>query len=521
MDARVRYLTSAVAWLLLTAMAAGAGRDLRLVSAAKRRDTPTVARLVKEKVDVNTPQADGATALHWAAHFDDLATADLLIAAGANVNATEDGGMVPLNLAALNGSAPMVERLLRAGANPNAGREPAVMTAARTGSAEAMKQLLAFGGNPNGQEGLRGQTPLMWAAAEKHSTLVRLLIEAGADVHARTRTPKPPPGSRATGGGGGVGMATAGANGFTALLFAARVGDLESVRALLDAGANVNDTAADGVSALVLATVRGYPSVARLLLERGADPNADGSGFTALHWASGSWETELTVTSITPTRDGEWSTVGGLTEGRLELVEALLTHGANPNSRIRRTPARVGSSKNPGLPELEGATPFLVAATAGATDVMRALLAGGADPRLRTRHNGTAMMAAAGLGRVIGEVLVPEAANLAAARLVLELGAADLDAVDSVGNTALHYAAYFRRDSIVELLAASGARLDVPNVFGETPLWVAELVVQFAGGGRYEMAPSSTGELLRRRGVKATRPPYKLRSRYWPDIPHI
>ena len=104
-------------------------------------------------------------------------------------------------------------------------------------------------------------------------------------------------------------MATAGGNGFTALLFAARVGDLESVRALVDAGANVNDTAADGMSGLVLATVRAYPAVATFLLGKGADPNADGAGYTALHWAAGSWETELTVTSITPQRDGEWAIV--------------------------------------------------------------------------------------------------------------------------------------------------------------------------------------------------------------------
>ena len=507
----------ALACLLLSTVATGADRDLRLVNAVKQRDAQAVDRLIKQKVDVNTPQGDGATALHWAAHWDDLATAGLLIAAGANVNAAEDGGMLPLNLACLNGSAAMVERLLKAGAKPNVGREPAVMTAARTGSADVMKLLLAFGGNPNVQESARGQTALMWAAAERHPNVVRLLIEAGANVHARTLKPQPAERGR----GGGPGMAAAGGNGFTALLFAARVGDLESVRALVDAGANVNDTAADGMSGLVLATVRAYPAVATFLLGKGADPNADGAGYTALHWAAGSWETELTVTSITPQRDGEWATVSGLTEGRIELIKVLLAHGANPNARIRRSPARVGSSKNPGLPELEGATPFLVAATAGATDVMRVLLEGGADPHLRTSHNGTPLMAAAGLGRVIGEVLVPEAANLAAARLVLELGGADIDAVDDLGNTALHYAAYFRRDAIVELLANQGAKLEVTNTFGETPLWVAELVVQFAGGGRFEVAPTSTGELLRKRGAKPIQPPYKLRARYWPNIPHV
>jgi ankyrin repeat protein len=384
-----------------------------------------------------------------------------------------------------------------------------------------VKLLLAFGGNPNAQESVRGQTALMWAAAERHPDVVRLLVEAGANVHARTLVPLPPKAGQRGSGAGAPGMAPAGANGLTALLFAARVGDLESVRVLADAGANVDDKSADGLTPLVLATVRGFPAVATFLLDKGADPNADGAGYTALHWAAGSWETELTVTSITPQREGEWATVSGLAEGRIELVKALLAHGANPNARIRRTPARVGSSKNPGLPELEGATPFLVAATAGATDVMRVLLEGGADPRLRTSRDGTALMAAAGLGRVIGEVLVPEAANLEATRLILELGTADIDAVDGLGNSALHYAAFFRRDSIVELLVDRGARLEVANTFGETPLWLAELVVQFAGGGRYEVTPTSTGELLRKRGAKPIQPPYKSRARYWPDIPHV
>jgi ankyrin repeat protein len=498
----------------------GADRDLRLVEAARRRDLKAVERLIQEGLDVNTPQGDGATALHWAAHWDDLAIADRLIAARANANAAEDSGVVPLTLACTNGSAAMVARLLAAGANPNGGRESPVMTAARTGSAEVMKQLLAAGGNPNAKEPARGQTALMWAASEKHSRVVRLLIEHGADLQARTAVPVRP-GERGGVGNLGARMGGAGGNGFTPLLFATRVGDLDSVRLLIDAGANVNDTAADGVSALHLATLRGYPALARLLLEKGADANAERAGYTALHWAVGSWETELIVTSITPEREGEWATVGGLKEGRLDLVKALLAHGADPNARIRRAPARVGSSKNPGLPELEGATAFVVAAIAGATDAMKVLVDHRADVRLRTRNNGTALMAAAGLGRSIGEILVPESETLAAAKMVLELGDADINAVDTVGNTALHYAAFLRRDSIVQLLVEHGASLEVRNVFGETPLWLAEVVIQFAGGGRYEVESTSTGNLLRRLGAKPIPPPYLLRWWYWPYIPHV
>jgi ankyrin repeat protein len=574
----MRRLTGiAVAFLLAPFVVGAAPQDLRLVEAAKRNDPKAAAALLKPGVpgmNVNTTQPDGATALHWASHWNDLATADLLIRAGANVNAEDTTGVTPLILACLNGSRAMVDRLVAAGAQPNAGRPSAVMMAARTGNADVMQILLTHGGDANAKESDRGQTALMWAASEMHPGVLRVLIEHGANVQARTVGAAPAamgaPGAGRAGGRGtayGAGRGTAGdgaprvetaapsptdsdasdaltgrdagaaaalgggrgrgstngANGFSALLFAARVGDLESVRLLLNAGANPNDTADDGMSALVMATVRGFPAVATVLLDKGADPNRDGAGFTAMHWAAGSWETELTVTSITPNREGEWSTIAGLKEGRLDLIKALLAHGANPNARMKRSPARAGSSKNPGLTELEGATPFLLAAVAGATDVMRTLVAAGADVHIGTTGKGTPLMAAAGLGRVSGEVLVPESQTLAAARLVLEMSGpagVDVNAVDVVGNTALHYAAYMRRDSIVELLAGAGANLEVKNKFGETPLFLSEVVIQFAGGGTFQMVPSKAGDLLRKLGAKTIPPPYQLRPRFWPDLPH-
>ena len=507
-----------------TGVLIGAAPDTRLIDAVRRIDPTAVRRLLEQNVDVNATQPDGATALHWAAHRNDLAIADLLLRAGAKVDAADEGGVTPLGLAALNASPAMVERLLKAGANPNAGRQSPVLSAARSGNVEVMTLLLAHGGDANAKEAGRGQTALMWAAAEKHADVARVLIEHGADVNAKTvpvRTAGP---GRGTFGGlgGGMGGASNGANGFTPLLFAVRAGDLASVRLLAGAGADVNDTSADGMSALVLATVRAQADVAMFLLEKGADANVAGSGFTALHWASGSWETELTVTSITPDREGEeWRTVAGLREGRIDLVKALLAHGADPNARIRRPPQRVGSSKNPGLPELVGATPFVIAAVGGAADVMRVLAEHGADVHAKTASNGTALMAAAGLGRAIGEVLVPESDNFDAAKLLFELGAVDVNAVDTLGNSALHYAAFMRRDSIVQLLVDHGARLDVPNLYGETPLFLAEVVIQFAGGGRTETGPTSTGTLLRKLGAKPAKPAYTLRPHYWPNIPHV
>jgi ankyrin repeat protein len=515
---RLSWLAVACLVFLPSSRASAESQDLRLVDATKRNDSKTAAGLIKQAAGVNSSQPDGATPLHWAAHWDDIRTAELLIKAGADVNAQDKTEVTPLVLACLNGSAPMVDLLLKAGALPNVGKDTAVMMAARTGNADVMKLLLAKGGNVNTKESERGQTALMWAAAEKHPEVLRLLLENGADVGARTVAPAPPAG--ADGQAARRRPPSNGANGFTALLFAARVGDVDGVRILLDGGAKPNDTTDDGMSALVMATVRGFPAVAMLLLDRGADPNADGAGYTALHWAAGSWETELTVTNITTDREGEWSTVAGLKEGRLELVKALLAHGAAVNARVKKSPARAGSSKNPGLPEIEGATPFLLAALAGAPAVMQALVAGGADVHLRTTSNGTPLMAAAGLGRVQGEVLVPESQTLAAAKLVVELGGADVDAVDAVGNTALHYAAYMRRDSIIQLLATQGANLEIRNKFGETPLLLSEIVIQFAGGGTYQVVPSTTGELLRKLGAQKIPVPYTLRPRYWPDLAH-
>jgi ankyrin repeat protein len=529
--------------VVVCSSAMAAGPDRRVADAAKRGDLKAVEEAIRQKADVNAAQPDGATALHWAAHHGDLAIADLLIKAGANVNVVEEGGVSPLALAAMNGDDKMAGRLIRAGAQPNLGRETAVLVAARTGSAAVMQQLLDAGGDPNAKEPLRGQTALMWAAAEKHPATVKLLLAKGADVNAKTEGKDAAPAGnmrqgqaspQSDGNGNAArpnaaamraarnGPAANGANGYSALMFASRAGDLETVRALLDAGANVNDAGRDGLSPLLLAAHRGYAKLALFLLDRGANAKYDGAGYTALHWAAGSWETELTVTSISPDREGEeWRTVAGLREGRLELVKALIQHGADVNARITRTPQRVGSSKNPGLPELEGATPFVVASVAGAVDVMRELVAHGADVRLKTKQNATALMAAAGMGRVIGEVAVPEARTLEAAKYLLEMGDPDVNAVDELGNSALHYAAFMRRDAIVQLLADKGARLDGRNKWGETPLFLAEVVIQFAGGGRYESGPTSTGTLLRKLGAQPSKPDYTLRPVYWPNIPHV
>jgi ankyrin repeat protein len=460
-----------------------AAPDRRLVEAAKKQDREGVQVLLKQRVDVNIAQPDGATALHWAAHWDDLATAERLVAAGANVQAANSYGVTPLALAAGNASAAMVALLLNAGADPNTARssgETPLMTAARTGNVDVVKALLAKGADVQAKEPGADQTALMWAVSERHRAIVRVLLDSGADVNARSK------------------------GGFTPLLFAARAGDLDAARMLLSANANVNDTAPDGSSALLVATVRGNSGVAMLLLDRGADPNTNSAGYTALHWAAGTWETELTgPNGISTQPDDEWGTLAGLRTGKLELVKSLLAHGADPNAQLTKTPPRVGYSQLQvehrvvGVNVYGGATPFLLAAVAGDTEVMRVLVAGGADPLRTSADKTTPLMVAAGLGRYMAESRVSEQKALDTVKLAVEFGG-DVNAVNESGNTALHGAAHTKSNTIVQFLVDHGAALNIKNKRGQTPLMIADTI---RAGSATVASHTETGDLLRKLGA--------------------
>ncbi len=485
--------------------------DVPLIDAVTSGDHGTIRALLDEGVDVNAPQGDGATALHWAVHLNDREAVAALLEAGAEVDAVNDLEVAPLRIAAANGDAAVVQMLLQAGADPDGGpdeRERPLMRAAWVGSLDVVTVLLDAGADPNGAESARGQTALMWAVSERHPAVVKTLLDRGASVHTATV-------SHLTGR-----AAARDTTGYTPLLFAARVGDLESARLLLDAGANPNAAASDRLSALGLATIRGHIDVAMLLLDRGADANAGEPGHTPLHWAAGWWETTLTTSDFRAGREGndEWNALPGLTTGKVDLVRALLASGADPNVRLERPPTRAGATRSPGLPELVGATPFLLAAAGGDAELMRVLAEGGADTSLTTEIRSTPLMAAAGLGRVMGENTLDEAALLEAAQLAVQMGA-DLGTTDDIGNSALHYAAYHRLSSLVQFLVDQGAALEDRNKFGETPLWLSELAIQFYGGGTYQIVPTGTGDLLRSLGAQATTPFYdRARPRDWPDL---
>ena len=467
--------------LLLSAGSVAGANDGSLIGAVRAQDAEAVEALLQASADVNAPAADGATALHWAAYHDALPLADRLLAAGAEVDAANDYAVTPLSLACDNGSAGMVERLLEAGAAPDAARstgETPLMTCARTGSTDAVRALLDAGANPSAAETWQGQTALMWAAAEGHTAIVRALVEKGADVHART------------------------AGGFTALLIAARDDEPELARLLLDAGADVNAMAPGGATPLLVAAVRGHTRLAMLLLEQGADPNAGEAGYTPLHWAAGSWHSELTgsLRGIETARDEEWRSLNGVRDGKLELVEALLANGADPDVRLVDHPPQFGFASQRFRVSIAGATPFLLAAMDANVAVMDALVAAGADTRLATDEGTTPLMVAAGLGRVPAETRVTEADTLDAVQFVLDLGA-EVNATNLVGRSALHGAAHIRSDPAVHLLVDHGATVDVADQRGITPLMIAEggghILLPGLGGG-------STADLLRALGGAET-----------------
>ncbi len=412
--------------------------------------------LVERHADVNAAQADGMTALHWAAYHDNVDAVRLLLGAGARVRAANRYGVTPLSLACTNGNAAIAEALVAAGADVNAalpGGETPLMTAARTGAADLVKALVARGARVDARDDRRGQTALMWAAAEGHASIVQDFIDAGADFRLRT------------------------ASGFTPLLFAVREGRMDVVRVLLKAGADDNETVPTegrrrgyggrlppaGATPLLIAVTNAHYELAAMLLDAGANPNADLPGYTVLHAISAVRKPGVGDNDPPPDGSGSMSSI--------DLVKKLAARGANLNARMTKK----ANLNNTRLNEI-GATPFMLAALTADAELMRTLAALGADPLLPNVENSTPLMAAAGLAtRSPGEDAGTESEVLEAVEAALALGA-DINAVDKNGETAMHAAAYKNLPKVVTFLAAHGAKIDVWNKedrFGWTPLAIA------------------------------------------------
>jgi ankyrin repeat protein len=461
----IKSLTILAAGLGLACAAFGAGSEV--ADAAQNRNTEALRTLVKQHANVNAPQPDGTTALHWAAHWNDLDAVTLLVGAGANAKAANRYGSTPLSEGVVLGNAAMIEALLNAGADPKTltttAGETVLMTAARAGNIEAVKVLLSHGADVNARENYRGQTALMWAAAERHPEVVKVLLEHGADwkivsLDRDTRMPKLSAASSITPMARG---------GLTAFLFAAREGDIESGQAILNAGGDINQVDVDGTSGLVVSIMNQHYSFAKFLLDRGADPNlVDVKGRAALYAAIDARNEDY---SAMPARKGDDPLPS------IEIVKALLARGANPNARLTRSlPGRSGMDSGDTALN-EGATPLMRAARAGDAAVMRMLLSNSsnaADPKLTTRDGTTAFLFAVGVGYRDKNTRGTESEALEAVQVALDQHP-DINESNNNGETALHGAALRGADTIVQFLVEHGAKLDVKTKRQFTPLDVA------------------------------------------------
>lgn len=458
----MRALTTILCSAALAASSYAAGAEA--ADAAQNRNMEALRSLVKRHANVNAAQPDGTTALHWAAHWNDLDAVKLLLQSGADAKTANRYGATPLSEAAGQGNAAMIEALLKAGADAKTlttqDGETVLMTAARAGNADAVKILLDHGADVNAKENYKGQTALMWAAAEHHPEVVKLLMEHGADWKVRsfdreTKLPKLSAASSVTPFARG---------GVTAFLFAAREGDIESAKVMLNTGVDINQVDVDGTNALVFSLMNKRYSFARFLLEKGADPNLlDVKGRGALYAAVDIRNEDY---SAMPSRKEEDALPS------LEAVKDLLAHGAKPNVQLTKNlPGRSGMDSGDVTLD-EGATPLMRAARAGDSAVMRLLLDKGADPKLTTKDGNTAFMFAAGVGYRDKNTRGSETEALEALKVAFALSP-DINQTNTRGETALHGAALRGADTIVEFLVAHGAKLDAKSKQGFTPLDVA------------------------------------------------
>src|SRR5580704_2592481 len=479
--------------ILLSTAIAHAAADQRLVNAAADQDKATVQALLKQSVDVNSTRADGSTPLLWLAHWDDLETVDLLLKAGAKVDAADDYGVTPLSRAAENGSIAMVDRLLKAGASPNlaqlSGMSP-LMTATHTGNVAVAKALMARGANVNAATVETKNTALMWAVADRFPEIVKILIDAHADVHAST------------------------AKGFTPLIYAARNGDIEMAKVLLAAGVKANEIGSDGTHPLVYAIADGHADFAMFLLDHGADAKASMDGVGALHAASGAVSYWLSDWNRRHGGGNNYLTgagfgARGLDPGNaLTVLKALLAHGADPNQRIDHSTMFFRYIGYPtkgafesfacGTGDLRGATPLWVAAYAAngggagggrgrggrgaarmesTSEIIMALLAAGANLNLTTDDGTTPLMVAAGLGRVTfspGQRRgIRSTSGEEAVKILVEAGA-NVNAVNEADFTALHGAAFRGLNEIIQYLVEHGANINARDFRGRTAYRIAE-----------------------------------------------
>jgi len=425
-------------------------------------DAPIIAALLKAGADANEQLPLGRTPLMVASRTGNVDAIKVLLDHGADVNAKETlRGTTALMWAADEGHAPAIQLLLQRGADIKAqsdpaerGRGPALGKSNDPRKAvEALAKALAAG-IPTPQLGAAGTTSLVPVVPDKRGA-------------ARGQ------GKAGTGGAGDLGFdqnddAAAAAFGFrgkpapkdggglTPLVYAVRSDDLDSVKVLLAAGADVNQVTAYGWSPLLVATQNRYYKLGAFLLEHGADVNlANKGGWTPLYLATDNRNIEG---GDYPVRKGDMD--------HLDFIKLLLDKGANVNARMKDSTETRTVFTNQWLDE-NGATAFLRASQSGDIVLMKLLLAHGADPKIDTTLHVTALQVAAGIGWVEGITYEwSPASTLEAVKMLLDLGL-DPNAQADTGRTALHGAAHKGRPDVVQVLVDHGARLDVRD-YGNT-----------------------------------------------------
>ena len=483
-------LVALLTLLVATPALAHAAGTADAADAAQRKDAAALRALVTRKINVNAPQEDGTTALHWAAHYNDTEKVKLLLKAGANPSVTNRFGASPLSEAALTGNTEVVKALLDAGADARTTSsldgETVLMTAARSGNLDTVRLLLDRGADVNARERYKGQTALMWAAAERHAPIVKLLLERGADWKVRSfdRETKPPKLSAASS------ISPIPRGGFTALMFAAREGDLESARIMLDAGVDINFGDVDNVTPLVAAIMNKQYTLAKFFIERGADVNViDAGGRTALY-------------ASIDIRNEDWTAMPNRTTDdplpAFDVVKAIVDHGANLDVPLTR-PLTVRSGMDFGDTTLgAGATPLMRAARAGDHAVIRLLLDKGANVKATTRQGNTALMFAGGIGYRDKNTRGSESDALESVKVLMAAGL-DLNQTNTAGENILHGAALRGADTIVQFLLDKGMDVNATSKQGYTPLDVAlgKTIV-----GQLPVPHDSTVALIKKAGGK-------------------
>ncbi len=456
-----------------------------------RSDKAMVDILVRAGANPKAANRDGSTPLWLASINGDGPVIEALIKAGADANEQLPLGRTPLMVAARTGNVDAIKVLLDHGANVNAKESlrgtTALMWAADEGHASAIQLLVQHGADIKARSdpAERGRGPALGKSNDPRKAVAALGAALAAGI------PTPQLGAVGTTGlipivpdkaGAGRGRGKSGVaggaldeddaaaafgfgrgkpapkdgGGLTALVYAALADDLDSVKALLAAGADINQVTDYGWSPLLVATQNRYYKLATFLIDHGADVNlANKGGWTPLYLATDNRNIE---SGDYPVRKGDMD--------HLDFIKLLLDKGANVNARMKDTTETRTVFTNQWLDE-NGATAFLRASQSGDLVLMKLLLAHGADPKIDTALHVTALQVAAGIGWVEGITYEwSPASTLEAVKMLLDLGL-DPNVQADTGRTALHGAAHKGRPDVVQVLVDHGAKLNVRD-YGNT-----------------------------------------------------